>query len=100
MSAGRGIEHSEFNPASDTPTHLLQIWIMPNKLNLIPSYQQIRYDPQEKVGKWKLIVSPDGAQKSAVINQDAQVFSSVLNNNQQVRINYVDRTPGECLQLR
>jgi redox-sensitive bicupin YhaK (pirin superfamily) len=84
MSAGRGLTHSEFNPDSNEPTHLLQIWIIPNKLSLQPSYQQIKYDPAEKVGRLKLIGSPDGRDGSVVINQDASVYASILDSPSQV----------------
>src|SRR5208337_3673031 len=59
MSAGTGVQHSEFNPSPSAIVHFLQIWIKPNALALTPSYEQKRFSPEEKRGRLRLIVSPD-----------------------------------------
>lgn len=78
MTAGRGIRHSEFNPSSTEPAHLLQIWILPEKQGLEPSYEQKSFPEAEKRGKLRLIASNDGADGSVKINQDAKLFVSLL----------------------
>ena len=82
MSAGTGVQHSEFNPSSDEPVHLLQIWIMPNRQGLMPSYQQKNFQPEKKQGCWCLMASPDAAQGSLLIHQDAYVSAARLNGAQ------------------
>ncbi len=72
MSAGTGVEHSEFNPSKDKIVHLLQIWIYPEKKGLAPEYQQKSFaNHQEGL---KLVVSPDGKEGSLKIHQDARVY--------------------------
>ena len=78
MSAGSGVRHSEFNPSSTEPVHFLQIWIMPDKEGLDPSYEQKYFDSQSKQGQLRLIASPDGRDGSVSINQDATIFASLL----------------------
>src|SRR5215203_3199875 len=60
MTAGTGIQHSEFNPSSTDAVHLLQIWIMPDKKGLTPGYQQRVFTDAEKAGVLKLVASPSG----------------------------------------
>ena len=78
MSAGTGVRHSEFNPSSTEPLHLFQIWIEPATKGTKPSYEQIRFDPEEKKNKLKRLAGPVGGNGSARINQDAHVFVSEL----------------------
>lgn len=61
MSAGTGILHSEFNPSTDEPTHLYQIWLFPERRGLSPSYEQRRFDPSERVGRWQCVAAPAGS---------------------------------------
>jgi len=84
MTAGYGIRHSEFNPSRSDSVHLLQIWILPAEKGLEPSYEQKRFPESEKRGKLRLIASHDGAQGSVTINQDAQLYVSLLSPGQQV----------------
>ena len=79
MSAGTGVQHSEFNPSPDEPVHLLQIWIMPERQGLTPGYQQKNFSVEKKQGRWCLLASPDAAQGSLLIHQDARVFAARLN---------------------
>ena len=78
MSAGTSVQHSEVNPSSDEAVHLLQIWIMPDRQNLTPGYQQKNFLPEDKLAHWCLLASPDAAQGSLLIHQDTRVFASRL----------------------
>src|SRR5574340_472004 len=78
MTAGRGIRHSEYNPSDSETAHLLQIWILPEKPGLEPSYEQKSFPEAEKRGKLRLIASRDGAEGSVRINQDAKLYVSRL----------------------
>jgi redox-sensitive bicupin YhaK (pirin superfamily) len=78
MSAGTGVRHSEFNPSTTEPLHLFQIWVEPATTGTQPSYEQIRFDPEEKKNKLKRLAGPEGANGSARINQDAHMFVAEL----------------------
>jgi quercetin 2,3-dioxygenase len=78
MSAGRGVLHSEFNPSADTEVHFLQVWIEPAVHGVAPSYEQLRFEPTAKRGRLALIVSPDGAEGSVRLHQDARVYAGLF----------------------
>jgi redox-sensitive bicupin YhaK (pirin superfamily) len=78
MSAGTGVQHSEVNPSPDEAVHLLQIWIIPDQQDLTSGYQQKEFPLQDKLARWCLLASPDAAQGSLLIHQDAQVFAARL----------------------
>jgi quercetin 2,3-dioxygenase len=78
MSAGSGIRHSEFNPSQSAGTHFLQIWIQPDQANIEPSYEEKHFAPSEKRGRLRLIVSPDRAQGSLLIHQDARLYAGLF----------------------
>src|SRR5574343_653192 len=78
MSAGKGILHSEANPLADQETHLLQIWIEPAQHGTPASDEQQALPEDEMRGRWRLVASPDGAQGSATIGQDARLWASIL----------------------
>ena len=78
MSAGRGIRHSEFNPSSDEAVHLYQIWLLPAKKGLEPAYCQRTFPTSEKQGRLRQVASPDGADGSIVIQQDARIYLANL----------------------
>lgn len=84
MSAGRGIMHSEFNPNADQRTHLLQIWIIPDRTGGTASYEQKAYDASEKRGKLRLVASPDGAEGSVTIQQNARMYAGLFDGNESV----------------
>jgi redox-sensitive bicupin YhaK (pirin superfamily) len=84
MSAGTGVIHSEFNASETEPVHFLQIWIEPASLGTASSYEQIRFAPEEKKGRLKLLAGPQRSNGAAQINQDARVFVAELNNGDQV----------------
>ncbi len=78
MSAGTGIQHSEFNASESNPVHLLQIWMLPDRNNITPRYDQRNFPLAEKQGKLRLVGSKDGRDGSVVINQDIDLYVSVL----------------------
>ena len=78
MSAGTGIMHSEFNPSGDEPVHFLQIWLLPDRNGHKPRYAQRAFDRAEKLNRLALVVSPDGAEGSVEIHQDARVYATIL----------------------
>jgi redox-sensitive bicupin YhaK (pirin superfamily) len=78
MSAGSGVRHSEFNPSADQPVHFLQIWIQPSAAGIAPSYEEKRFGVEEKRGRLRLIASPDSAEGSVLIHQDARVYAGLF----------------------
>ena len=78
MSAGTGIRHSEFNASPNEEVHLLQIWIMPEKNGITPGYEQKFFDDAEKLGKLRLVASPDGSEGSVTIHQDARLYAGLI----------------------
>ena len=83
MTAGTGIMHSEYSSPTDN-THLLQIWILPEQRNLVPSYEQTYFPPEEKQGKLRLVASRGGDDGSVHINQDVKLFASILGKGESV----------------
>ena len=84
MSAGSGVVHSEFNASKTTPVHFLQIWIEPATTGTPSSYEQFKFDPEEKKDRLKLVASPQGGSGVASINQDAKVYVSEITNGTQL----------------
>jgi quercetin 2,3-dioxygenase len=84
MSAGTGVRHSEANPSQDTAVHLLQIWILPNEKSLRPEYEEKKFSDEEKRNKFRLIISPSGEEGSVRIHQDARIYASLLDKDQEV----------------
>jgi quercetin 2,3-dioxygenase len=83
MSAGTGITHSEYSSPTDK-THLLQIWLLPEKNGTIPSYEQKLISADEKRGKLKLIASRNATGDSITVYQDVSMYASILNKNEEV----------------
>src|SRR3546814_20117544 len=75
MSAGHGIEHSEFNASQDEPVHFLQIWIQPDRVNAPPDYAPRAFDPALRRGTWADLASPAGAGKRLATRQTARLRS-------------------------
>lgn len=84
MSAGTGIMHSEFNPSQTEPVHLLQIWILPDRQGLQPSYEQRAFGLEERQGKLRLIAARDGREGAVTIHQDVDLYSAVLQKGDRV----------------
>ena len=82
MSAGTGVQHSEFNHAAGQTTHFLQIWIEPNVRGIPPSYEQKTFAESEKRGALRLVASPDGAQGSVKIHADAALYAGLLDGDE------------------
>src|ERR1700738_5127877 len=87
MSAGSGVRHSEFNPSSSEPVHFLQIWIQPNAQGIEPSYEEKRFSAEEKRGRLRLIASPDQADGSVLIHQDARVYAGLFDGTEVATLN-------------
>lgn len=83
MSAGTGVLHSEFSSPTDK-THLLQIWIEPEKKGVPPGYEQTFFPPSEKEGRLRLVASRNGEEGSVSINQDVKLYSSILSAGETV----------------
>lgn len=86
MSAGTGVMHSEFNHQPDGPTHFLQIWIVPDQEGVKPSYEEQHFSESDKRGRLCLIASPDGAERSVRIHQQARVYAAMLDGDQQAQL--------------
>jgi quercetin 2,3-dioxygenase len=78
MSAGTGIRHSEFNPSKEKGLHFLQMWVLPERAGLKPSYEQKSFPVDERRGRWQTLVSPDGADGSLLIHQDVRLLGTLL----------------------
>ena len=82
MSAGTGVQHSEFNHAPGQATHFLQIWIEPNVTGVAPGYEQKTFAAQEKRGLLRLVASNDGTQGSVTIHADARLYAGLLDGDE------------------
>ncbi len=85
MSAGTGIRHSEFNASKTEPVHFLQVWIMPERKGIAPSYEQKAFALSEKRGKLRLVGSRDGRDGSVTINRDVDMYATLLDDGKAVR---------------
>ena len=86
MSAGTGVQHSEFNYSEAGATHFLQIWIIPAEQGVVPSYAQKHFSAAEKQGKLRLVVSPDGAEDSVSIHQDARMYAGLFDGDERAEL--------------
>jgi redox-sensitive bicupin YhaK (pirin superfamily) len=91
MSAGSGIRHSEYNHAQKEQTHFLQIWIEPNVRGIAPGYEEKRFEAADKRGRLRLVASPDGAEGSVLIHQDARLYAGLFNGAETATL---DLAPG------
>jgi redox-sensitive bicupin YhaK (pirin superfamily) len=78
MSAGTGVAHSEFNASKTETVHFLQIWIMPSKQGIAPSYEQKTFSAADKQGKLRLVASPDASDGSIAIHADARLYAGLF----------------------
>lgn len=78
MTAGSGIEHSEFNPSATEPVHLYQIWLFPEQKGLTPTYEQKAFPPAEQQNRLRLVAAPDGSEGALSIRQDARIYLATL----------------------
>ena len=96
MSAGRGVMHSEFNNSQSQPVHFLQIWIQPDVTGIAPEYEQKRFEPEEKRGRLRLVASPDGADGSVRIHQDARLLTGLFDGAERAAL---EVAPGRRLYV-
>jgi redox-sensitive bicupin YhaK (pirin superfamily) len=82
MSAGTGVQHSEFNYSETGATHFLQIWIIPAEQGVRPSYAQKNFPAEDKRGRLRLVISPDGADGSVDICQDARMYAGLFDGDE------------------
>lgn len=83
MSAGTGISHSEYNPSKTEPVHFLQIWILPEREYLPPSYEQRAFDLDKNPGRWILVAAKDGRDGAVTVHQDVALSVARLLPGQQ-----------------
>jgi redox-sensitive bicupin YhaK (pirin superfamily) len=86
MTAGTGIRHSEFNASRAEPVHLLQIWLLPEARNLVPSYEQKLFTPEQKRGRLKLVASRDGRDGSVTVHQDVSLYAGLLDKGERAEL--------------
>ena len=86
MSAGTGVTHSEFNPSATQAVHFLQVWIQPEALRLTPSYEQKHFTRADRRGRLRLIASPDGADGSLVIHQQARIYAGLFDGAERAEL--------------
>ena len=84
ISAGTGITHSEFNPSDRDPVHLYQIWLFPDRKGIEPSYEQKRFSDNERHNRLRLVASREAVDESLLIHQDARIFLSQIDAQEQV----------------
>ena len=82
MSAGTGVLHSEYNHAPDQTTHFLQIWILPDRRNIAPGYEQKHFDDAAKRGRLALVASPDGRNGSVTVHADASIYAGLFDDDE------------------
>ena len=98
MTAGTGVRHSEFNPSDKEWAHLYQIWLLPERNGLTPSYEQRTVDQEQKRGQFRLVASPDGADGALTIHQDARLYLASLEPGQAVA-HEIERGRAAWLQV-
>ena len=98
MTAGTGVRHSEFNPSDTEWVHLYQIWLLPQRKGLEPSYDQLAVADEQKRGRFRLVASPDGAAGSLTIHQDARLYLASLSPGEGVA-HEIDRGRAAWLQV-
>jgi redox-sensitive bicupin YhaK (pirin superfamily) len=91
MSAGTGIEHSEYNASSDEPVHFLQIWLLPDTRSLAPGYEQKSFSDDEKWNRLRLVASRDGRDGSITVHQDVNLYAGLIEPDAEVTL---DLAPG------
>ena len=84
ITAGTGITHSEFNPSANQTTHFYQIWLIPERRGLQPSYEQKGFDPQGRKNRWQLVASRNAKDGSLLIHQDANIYLADLDNGREM----------------
>lgn len=78
MTAGSGVQHSEFNHSQEDELHLLQIWIFPEEKNLEPGYEQATFSREQKLNQLRLVASRDGRDGSVTVHQKLDLYASII----------------------
>jgi len=118
MTAGTGVRHSEFNPSAKDPVHFLQIWIQPSAAGIEPGYEEKHFPESDKRGKLRLIASPDAAEGSVLLHQDAKLYAGLFDGHEsatlelqpgrrsyihvargEVRVNGSELSTGDALKI-
>lgn len=84
MSAGTGVTHSEFNNSAENSVRFLQIWFFPDERNIAPAYNQKLFSKNDKLNKFKLVVSKDAKEDSININQNIDFYASIIEKNNKI----------------
>lgn len=84
MSAGTGVQHSEYNHSKSEPVHLLQIWIVPDETGLKPAYEQKKFDDEGKKNRLRLVASPGGGDDLITVHQDARLYAALIEPARQI----------------
>ena len=98
MTAGTGVEHSEFNPSKTERVHFFQIWVIPDRRGLAPGYEEKHFDDAAKRGRLTLVASHDGREGSVVIHQHADLYSALLAPGEEVA-HAMERTSKGWVQV-
>lgn len=97
MSAGTGVQHSEFNASKEDPVKFLQIWLFPNKQNVKPRYDQIRIDPNDRKNRFQQVISPNEDDEGTWIHQDAWFHLADLDEG--IELDYTKKGEGTGVYL-
>jgi redox-sensitive bicupin YhaK (pirin superfamily) len=84
MTAGTGVTHSEFNHSKVAPVHLLQIWILPERSGLKPSYEQRAFPESDRRGRLRLVAARDGRDGAVTVHQDVQLYSGFIDTGHSI----------------
>ena len=98
MTAGTGVTHSEFNASRAHPVHLLQIWILPAKPGLEPSYEQKAFPGSERRGRLRLVASPDASEGSVLLHQDVRLYAGLFERGERAQLPLA-RSRGAWVQV-
>jgi len=90
ITAGTGITHSEFNPSASNSTHFYQIWLLPERKGIEPSYEQATFDPAGRKNRWQLVASREAKGGSLLIHQDANIYLADLEVGQDLIFEILD----------
>lgn len=94
MSAGTGVQHSEFNPNENQDSQFLQIWIFPDTLNVKPRYDQIKLNKEDRANQWDQILSPNADDKGVWIHQNAWFHMTDLEQGKELAYELKDKSNG------
>lgn len=86
MTAGTGVRHSEFNHSKDGTTHFLQIWLLPERRNLPPGYEQKHFDADSNRGRLRLLAAPGGEDGAVTLNADARIYAGLFDAGERAQL--------------